>query len=94
MRRALRLSRDCGGMRIPILSIATPKHANTPCRYRREFQSLILRLQVENDIFRNTCELLLNGLARDNEMTELLEYIGYGHLSIRVEVHGGLMTGC
>jgi hypothetical protein len=41
-------------------------------KYRREFESLIRRLELEVEIFRNTCEELLTGLVPADQITDIL----------------------
>lgn len=45
-------------------------------RYRREFRSLIRRLGLEVEIFRNICEELLNGLVPADQIVDMLDTPG------------------
>lgn len=45
-------------------------------RYRLELESLLRALTTEYDIFRNTCEALLDGVVRQQKMVMLLKHPG------------------
>lgn len=63
------------GLKSYVEGVATVKRY---FRYKNELKSLLRGLTTEYDIFRNSCEELLEGLAQPHEMTILLEKPGEG----------------